>query len=98
MTIYAAYFTSLTVRIHHALGTSAYDFGLYDQGIWLLSRGQTPFVTLMGRNLFGDHASFILLLLVPLYWIFSSTATLLVVQSIVIAMGGIPVFLYTRRY
>ena len=98
MAIYAAYFTSLTVRIHHALGTSAYDFGLYDQGIWLLSRGETPFVTLMGRNLFGDHASFILLLLVPLYWIFSSTATLLVVQSIVIAMGGIPVFLYTRRY
>lgn len=97
MVIYAAYFTSLTVGIHHALGTSAYDFGLYDQGIWLLSRGKSPFVTLMGRNLFGDHASFILLFLVPLYWVFSSTATLLVVQSVVIALGGIPVFLYTRR-
>jgi uncharacterized membrane protein len=97
MAIYAAYFTELTVRIHHGLGTSAYDFGLYDQGIWLLSRGKTPFVTLMGRNLFGDHASFILLLLVPLYWLFSSTATLLVVQSVVIALGGIPVFLYTRK-
>lgn len=97
MAIYAAYFVALTVRIHHSLGTSAYDFGLYDQGIWLLSRGETPFVTLMGRNLFGDHTSFILLLLVPLYWMFSSTATLLVVQSIVIALGGIPVFLYTRR-
>lgn len=97
MAIYAAHFAALTVRIHHSLGTSAYDFGLYDQGIWLLSRGETPFVTLMGRNLFGDHTSFILLLLVPLYWMFSSTATLLVVQSIVIALGGIPVFLYTRR-
>jgi uncharacterized membrane protein len=97
MAMYATYFTTFTVRIHHALGTSAYDFGLYDQGIWLLSRGKSPFVTLMGRNLFGDHSSFILLLLVPLYWIFSSTATLLVVQSIVIAAGGIPVYLYTRR-
>ena len=97
MAIYAAYFTELTVRIHHSLGTSAYDFGLYDQGIWLLSQGKEPFVTLMGRNLFGDHTSFILLLLVPLYWLFSSTATLLVVQSVVIALGGIPVFLYTRR-
>ncbi|MEO5974354.1 MAG: DUF2079 domain-containing protein [Ilumatobacteraceae bacterium] len=97
MAIYAMYFTAFTVRIHHALGTSAYDFGLYDQGIWLLSRGHTPFVTLMGRNLFGDHSSFILILLVPLYWLFTSTATLLVVQSIVIAMGGIPVYLYTRR-
>jgi len=95
--IYAAYFTALTVRIHHSMGTSAYDFGLYDQGIWLLSEGKAPFVTLMGRNLFGDHTSFILLLLVPLYWLFSSTATLFVVQSIVIALGGIPVFMYARR-
>lgn len=97
MAIYATYFTALTVRIHHALGTSSYDFGLYDQGIWLLSRGHTPFVTLMGRNLFGDHSSFILLFLVPLYWLFSSTATLLVVQSIVIALGGIPIYLYASR-
>jgi len=97
MAMYATYFTTFTVRIHHALGTSAYDFGLYDQGIWLLSQGRSPFVTLMGRNLFGDHSSFILILLVPLYWLFSSTATLLVVQSIVIALGGIPVYLYTRR-
>lgn len=97
MAIYAAYFTALTVEIHRAMGTSAYDFGLYDQGIWLLSRGESPFVTLMGRNLFGDHASFILVFLVPLYWLFSSTATLLVVQSVVIALGGVPVFLYARR-
>lgn len=97
MAIYAAYFTALTVRIHHGLGTSAYDFGLYDQGIWLLSRGESPFVTLMGRNLFGDHSSFILLPLVPLYWWFSSTATLFVVQAVVIAAGGVPVFLYSRR-
>ncbi len=97
MAMYATYFTTFTVRIHHALGTSAYDFGLYDQGIWLLSQGKSPFVTLMGRNLFGDHSSFILILLVPLYWFFSSTATLLVVQSIVIALGGIPVYLYSRR-
>ena len=56
------------------MATSAYDFGLYDQGIWLLSRFHNPFVTLMGRNLFGDHTSFILIFLVPLYWIFNGTA------------------------
>lgn len=97
MAIYAAYFSAVTVGIHHGLGTSAYDFGLYDQGIWLLSRGKSPVVTLMGRNLFGDHSSFILLPLVPLYWLFTSTATLFVVQSVVIAAGGIPVFLYSAR-
>ena len=51
--IYSLYFSWLTVGVHRGLGSSAYDFGLYDQGIWLLSRGNSPFVTLMGRNLFG---------------------------------------------
>ena len=97
ITAYAIYFSFTTVQIHRGLGTSAYDFGLYDQGIWLLSRGRNPFVTLMGRNLFGDHTSFILLLLVPLMWIFSSTSMLFVVQSVVIACGAIPIYAYARK-
>jgi uncharacterized membrane protein len=87
----------LQVDTHNGLGTFAYDVGLYDQGLWLLSRGEAPFVTLMGRNLFGDHASLILLFLVPLYWVFPGTATLLVVQAIVIAAGAIPLYLLARR-
>jgi len=94
---YVIYFSYTTVQIHRGIGTSAYDFGLYDQGIWLLSQGKTPFVTLMGRNLFGDHTSFILLILVPLMWIFSTTSILFVVQTVVIASGAIPVYAYARK-
>ena len=97
ITAYTLYFSFTTVQIHRGLGTSAYDFGLYDQGIWLLSRGRDPFVTLMGRNLFGDHTSFVLLLLVPFMWIFSSTSMLFVVQSVVIACGAIPIYAYARK-
>lgn len=97
VTLHATYFAALTVEVHRGLGTSAYDFGLYDQGIWLLSRFDAPFVTLMGRNLFGDHTSFILLALVPLYWITSNTSTLFVVQAIVISLGALPIFVVARR-
>jgi uncharacterized membrane protein len=96
VTIYASYFSVRTVGVHRGLGTSAYDFALYDQGIWLISRGHTPFVTLMGRNLFGDHSSFILLLLVPFYWVISNTSFLFVVQSIVIALGALPVYYFSK--
>jgi len=95
--LYIWYFTRLSLRIHHGLGTAAFDFGLYDQGMWLLSRFKAPFVTLMGRNLFGDHTSFILLPLVPLYWLHPGAGTLLLVQSAAMAAGAIPVFLYARR-
>jgi len=94
---YTSFFTRTTLDVHHGLGTSAYDFGLYDQGVWLLSRFRSPFVTLMGRNLFGDHTSFVLVLLVPVYWVAPSAGTLLFAQSLAIGLGAVPVFLLAQR-
>ncbi len=94
---YTSYFTSVTLDVHHGLGTSAYDYGLYDQGVWLMSRFDAPFVTLMGRNLMGDHASFILVFLVPVYWLFPSAGALLFTQSLFIALGAVPVYLLGRK-
>ena len=94
---WAWYFTARSLDIHHALGTSSYDSALYDQGMWLLSRFDAPFVTLMGRNLFGDHTSFVLLFLVPLYWIAPGAWIMFTAQSAAIAAGAIPVFLYGRK-
>ncbi len=95
--VHVWYLTRASLRIHYTLGTGAYDLGLYDQGIWLLSRFKAPAVTLIGRNLFGDHTSFILLLLVPLYWIAPGAGTLFLVQSAALSAAAIPVFLLTRR-
>ena len=94
---YTSYFTNVSLDVHHGLGTSAYDFGLYDQGVWLMSRFKAPFVTLMGRNLMGDHTSFILVLIVPFYWLFPSAGTLFFFQSLAIGMGAVPVFLLARK-
>ena len=46
---------------------------------------------------FGDHASYVLLLLMPVYWIFPSVVTLLFLQSLFITAAGIPMFLIARR-
>ncbi len=95
--VYTWYFTKRTLDIHHALGTSTYDSALYDQGMWLLSRFKAPFSTLMGRNVFGDHTSFVLFLLVPFYWLFPGAGIMFFAQSLAIGAGAIPVFLYGRR-
>ncbi|MDP9073010.1 MAG: DUF2079 domain-containing protein [Actinomycetota bacterium] len=93
---YAAYFSRLTVELHRGYGTPGYDMGIFDQGIWLLSRFKAPFVTIMGRNLFGDHTSLILLLLVPVYWVYPHATALLVIQSGLLALGALPVYLLAR--
>jgi uncharacterized membrane protein len=94
---YVWHFTYTSLRIHYGLGTSAYDYGLYDQGVWLMSRFDAPFVTLMGRNLFADHGSLIMLFVVPLYWLVPGAGTLLFLQSVGLAGGAIPVYLLARK-
>lgn len=95
--LYVVYFTKVSLEVHHGLGTSSYDVGLYQQGVWLLAHGDAPFVTLMGRNLMGDHASLILLLVAPVYRLFPAAGTLFFIQSLVIGLGALPVFLAARR-
>jgi uncharacterized membrane protein len=93
---YILLFSYWTVRNHEGLGTQAFDFGIYDQGLWLLSHFKSPFVTVMGRQLFGDHTSFILLPLVPISWLLPSAKVLLVSQATALGMGAVPTYLLAR--
>ena len=90
-------FAYWTMRHHDGYGTWAFDLGIYDQGVWLLSRFERPFVTIMGRHLFGDHTSFILLPLVPFYWIVPSAKVLLFAQAAALGLGAVPTFLLARE-
>ncbi len=94
---YFAYFAHVTADAYRGFGYRTFDLGFSDQGVWLLSRFHVPYVTLMGRDLFGDHAQFSLLALVPLYWIRPDPTTLLSVQALVLASGAIPVYLLAIR-
>lgn len=95
--VYAIGFTRMGWQNHGGFGTFGFDLGIYDQGLWLLSRFTTPFVTVMGRNLFGDHTSFILLPLVPLWWILPGAKTLIALQSLALAAAAVPAFLIGRE-
>lgn len=78
----------LSLSRHARFGTQVFDFGIFDQGLWLLSRFEEPFVTLRGLHLFADHSSYILVLLAPLYWIWADARLLLVFTVTVVAAGG----------
>jgi uncharacterized membrane protein len=95
--LYVAVFTRWSLQNHFGFGTFGFDLGIFDQGMWLLSRFREPFVTVRGLNLFGDHTSFILLPLVPLYWLFNNSAVLLALQSVALGAGAVPAFLIGRE-
>lgn len=79
--------------LRHALFQSnAFDLGIFDNGIYLISQGQEPFVVFRGLHILGDHGAWILYPLAILYKIFPDIHWLFFVQAVSLAMGAIPTF------
>lgn len=95
--VYIVFFTHWALAQHYGFGTFGFDLGIFEQGMWLLSRFKDPFVTVLGLDLFGDHTSFILLFLVPLYWLSSSTSMLLIAQTLALGAAAVPLWLIARE-
>lgn len=81
---------------HDRFGTFSFDLGIYDQGVWLLSRFKDPFVTVRGLSLFGHHMNLILVFIAPFYRLGGGAELLLFVQIAAQALGAVAVFLLAR--
>ncbi|MCP4248658.1 MAG: DUF2079 domain-containing protein, partial [bacterium] len=95
--VFAAIHAALVVGRYHRFGVYTFDFGIFDQGLWLLSRFENPFVTLRGLNLFADHSSYLMVLLTPLYWIWADPRVLLVMTVVAISASAPLVYAIGRR-
>jgi uncharacterized membrane protein len=92
MAVFVLGFLHQSWTLHQRFGTYGYDVGIYDQGTWLLSRLHWPFSTIRGLPLFGDHASYVLLLLAPLYRIWADPRLLLTIQVLFLALPAVVVY------
>ncbi len=84
------------LALHNNFWTFDYDLGIFDQAIWLLSRGE-GFITVRGLEVFGHHGSFAFFLLVPFYWLGAGPNFLNIVMLISICCGGWVLFTYGRK-
>ncbi|MBW4512601.1 MAG: DUF2079 domain-containing protein [Scytonematopsis contorta HA4267-MV1] len=75
---------------HELFQSTAFDLGIFDQAIYLISQGKPPISTYMGFHILGDHAALIHYLLAALYKIYPTVYWLFVVQSVSLALGTIP--------
>jgi uncharacterized membrane protein len=87
----------LVLDRYDALYVSAYDFGVFDQALWSTSQGDFMWQSLDGvRSNWGIHFDPLLLPTVPLYYIFPDGRFLLVIQTIFLALGAIPLYLIAK--
>jgi uncharacterized membrane protein len=93
---YVVVFGRLTWAQQSNFGTFGFDMGIYDQGIWLVSRFKDPFVTVRGFNYFGHHVNILTLVFVPFYWLGAGPHFLYLIQTLIMAAGAIPLWLLAR--
>ncbi|MGQ9722452.1 MAG: DUF2079 domain-containing protein [Candidatus Jordarchaeum sp.] len=95
--IYTVVFSYFTVIKHFAFETYAGDLGIYEQSLWSTLRYGLFFYNTPELGVhFGYHFAPIFFLLLPVYSVYPSPLTLLVLQSFFLALGAIPVFWLAR--
>lgn len=75
---------------HELFQSTAFDLGIFDQAVYLISQGVEPVTTIQGFHILGDHAAWIFYPLALLYKIYPSVYWLFVVQAVALSLAALP--------
>jgi len=82
---------------HELFQSTAYDLGIFDQAVYLISQGQPPLSSFIGFHILGDHAAWIFYLLALFYKIYPSVYWFFAVQAAALALGALPTWHLARH-
>jgi len=95
---YAIFFLIWTLGRHRSFNSYAFDLGWQNQAFYTLLRTGNPRITLYATlNHLGNHFQPLYYLLAPIYAVHQDAATLLVLQTILLAVAVVPLYLIAER-
>ena len=77
---------------HGLLQSNAYDLGLFDQWVWLISQGLPPISSMEHVHMLADHGAWLLYVTGGLYRILPSVQWLLGGQALALSLTAIPIW------
>jgi uncharacterized membrane protein len=102
---YTVIFSIFTVSKHNVFHSHSFDLGIFDQVFWSIVHHGTELNTLETLplsatpvNHLGVHFSLIFYFLAPIYAVFQSPKTLLILQSFALGLGALPLYLIAKKY
>jgi uncharacterized membrane protein len=101
--IYVAIFSHFIILRHLSFRSNAWDLGILTQSIASTSRGKLfaynvePYYSPTG-SYFGIHFTPILFTIVPFFSLIPQVETILILQSIILALGSVPAYLIAKHY
>ncbi|MHB8688596.1 MAG: DUF2079 domain-containing protein, partial [Candidatus Dormibacteraceae bacterium] len=99
--VYSLTYIALSTLRHESYHSFGFDLGLFNQVFWNTTQGRLFESTMsqalpVPHSLLGDHFSPIFLFLMPFYFAYPHPETLLVIQTLALALGAWPVYLLAR--
>lgn len=95
--LYATAWSVFSILRHEALNTAGFDLAIQHQVVWNLAHGRGFESSIEVANYLGDHVALTLPLFAPLLWIWDDVRILLIAQSLVLALGAVPVYRIALR-
>jgi uncharacterized membrane protein len=77
---------------HKLFQSTAFDLGIFDQAVYLISEGKEPVTTIQGFHILGDHAAWIFYPLALLYKLYPSVYWLFFVQAVALGIAALPIW------
>ncbi len=84
-------FTCSSIR-HGLYQSTAFDLGIFDQILYLISQGEPPIISFLNFHIMADHAAFIFYPISLLYKIYPDVHWLFAIQAIALSLGILPTF------
>jgi uncharacterized membrane protein len=98
---YCVYVSRYTLFAHWRFQTYNFDLGQYDNIFWNALHGRpmvcTPLGAFTNWSSLSGHADFATFFLLPFYAIYPHAETLLIMQSVLLGLGAIPIYFFARR-
>lgn len=99
LAVFFCLYLFLILRLHFNYSTTDSDLGIYDQQIWFLSQFKlAPSSFKNGFNAWGDHFGLIEIFIAPIYWLWTSSVVLLILQVLSVVLSALPIYwLFKKR-
>lgn len=95
--VYAILISWISVSKHNSFETYAWDLGSYEQSLWSTLTHGKFFWNTPNFGHFHIHFEPVLFFILPIYAIYQSPITLLVLQSVFIGLSGIPMYWIAKK-
>src|SRR4030042_6270726 len=95
--VYFVIFSAICIWKYFQFGYNGLDLAIFNQVFYNSASGNLFHFTIHPQSYLGDHFEPVLLLILPFYYFFQHPISLLVLQTLILALTAWPIYLIAKK-